>query len=83
MVYWHKACYMLKKIILTHPELEDSHVSINKDSQLWALFASFEHEMIHLETSKVILLREMPLEHLKSFVSYSQTFTSEQKECWT
>ena len=74
---------MLKKIILIHPELEDSHVGTNKDSQLLALFASFKHDMIHLETSKVLLLREMPLKHLKSLSSYSQTFTLERKEYGT
>lgn len=63
-VYRRKVYDILKKIILTHPELEDGHDGINQDSQLWALFMSFEHDRIHLETSSV-LLREMPLEHLK------------------
>jgi len=66
--YRRKVYKMLKDIILSHPELDDSngtgHASINQDSQLWALFMSFEHDRIHLETSSV-LLREMPLQYLK------------------
>ena len=63
-LYRRKVYEILKDLILTHPELEEGHDGINQDSQLWALFMSFEHDRIHLETSSV-LLREMPLEFLK------------------
>ncbi len=50
----------IKKVILTHPALDDGHKFITQESSIWALFMGFEHERIHLETSSV-LMRELPL----------------------
>jgi len=51
--------------ILTHPSLDDKGgtqpVAVSVDHPMWALFMSFEHERIHLETSSV-LFRETPIE---------------------
>jgi len=47
-------------IIATHPALEDG-TKVTWDHPMWALFMSFEHERIHLETSSV-LFRETPIE---------------------
>lgn len=47
-------------VIDSHPDLEDRHAPILMEHPLWALFMSFEHERIHLETSSV-LIREFPL----------------------
>ncbi|MBX9688165.1 MAG: 5-histidylcysteine sulfoxide synthase [Candidatus Obscuribacterales bacterium] len=49
----------VEKLILSHPALADEHAPILQNSPFWALFMSFEHERIHLETSSV-LIRELP-----------------------
>lgn len=51
-------------VIESDPGLNDGHPPILQDHPLWALFMSFEHERIHLETSSV-LIRELPV-HLVS-----------------
>lgn len=49
----------ISQVIETHPDFDGTPI-IDKDP-LWALFMSFEHERIHLETSSV-LIRELPNE---------------------
>ena len=44
----------------SHPDLDEGGPVIGWDHPLWALFMSFEHERIHLETSSV-LFREAAL----------------------
>ena len=48
-------------MILSHPDLDHDRSHITQSHPLWALFLSFEHERIHLETSS-ILIRELPVD---------------------
>ncbi len=62
VVGYRKQVYqLLRKLIKTHPLLDDEHMPITPKSPMWALVMAFEHERIHLETSSV-LMRELPLE---------------------
>lgn len=58
---YRRSVYLaVKDVILNHPDLAEDHKPIRPDHPLWALFMSFEHERIHLETSSV-LIRELPV----------------------
>lgn len=54
----------VRDVIEQHPDLADGHRPITQAHELWALFMSFEHERIHLETSSV-LIRELPVEWVR------------------
>jgi 5-histidylcysteine sulfoxide synthase len=58
--YRKKVYGIVEHLIVNHPGLADGHDQVTDKDPLWALFMSFEHERIHLETSSV-LIRELPL----------------------
>jgi len=66
--YRRKVYRVVSEVIATHPSLDDKDgtapVTVTWDHPMWALFMSFEHEAIHLETSSV-LFRETPLSLLQ------------------
>jgi 5-histidylcysteine sulfoxide synthase len=64
MEYRRQVYKTVREVIETHSSLDDGHAPIDQDSPMWALFMSFEHERIHLETSSV-LIRELPLETVR------------------
>ncbi|NES76899.1 MULTISPECIES: 5-histidylcysteine sulfoxide synthase [unclassified Okeania] len=65
VVEYRRSTYkIIRELIETLPDLEDSHPPIAMDNPAWALFLGFEHERIHIETSSV-LLRELPLSVLR------------------
>ena len=68
--YRAKVYNTVVNIIKTHPLLD---TSVTQDNPMWALFMSFEHERIHLETSSV-LLRELPLEYLRRPADWPDDF---------
>jgi 5-histidylcysteine sulfoxide synthase/putative 4-mercaptohistidine N1-methyltranferase len=59
--YRRQVYELVSTLINSHPGLADGHRAIGPTDQLWALFMSFEHERIHIETSSV-LIRELPLD---------------------
>ncbi len=62
-------------VIANHPDLGADHPKIDQSHPLWALFMSFEHERIHLETSSV-LIRELPLRLVKPPVQWPRLHPS-------
>lgn len=66
---------MLMALILSHPDLADGHGPLLADRPLWALFMSFEHERIHLETSSV-LIRELPATWVAKPAAWPDEFPS-------
>ena len=63
--YRREVYRLVRKMIETHPALDDSQKPFLQTSPVWALAMSFEHERIHLETSSV-LMRELPVQFLRT-----------------
>lgn len=61
---YRKQTYELVQDVINANVHGSGNSKVGPDHPLWALFMSFEHDRIHLETSSV-LLREMPLDHLQ------------------
>lgn len=62
--YRRRVYRVVREVVDSHPGLAPAHAPITAADPLWALFLSFEHERIHLETSSV-LVRELPVEWVR------------------